>query len=249
MGRPKINRIGQKWNHLTVVSENFTKPVTAWNCVCDCGKEVVARGGDLVSGKHKSCIECGKKRQQKKIRKGNSYKVIGDVCEIDVSTATLSATLVIDKEDMPLVMGGDNRWVANRSKGITYVYRSHADGSGGRVKESVHRLILGLGTSRDDARVVDHIDGNPLNCRRENMRIVSQSENTRNSSIGRRNTSGVMGVCFHTRIGRWQVRIGHNDKEIHIGYFDSFSDAVSARKQAEIKYGYHDNHGRKKVEQ
>jgi hypothetical protein len=52
----------------------------------------------------------------------------------------------------------------------------------------MHRDILGL--LRDDPRVVDHIDGNPLNNCRANLRICTQAENTMNRRLDRRNTSG-----------------------------------------------------------
>lgn len=90
---------------------------------------------------------------------------------------------------------------------------------------------------------IDHINGKPSDNRIENMRNVPQRDNCRNARRKRKNKSGVNGVSLHTS-GRWRVRIRAAQSEIHIGMFDSLEEASKARKQADVEYGYHDNHGR-----
>ena len=53
----------------------------------------------------------------------------------------------------------------------------------------------------------------------------------------------VKGVVWNSRFCLWQVRIGDNNKRFHIGYFKTFDEAVNARKHAEMKFNYHENHG------
>lgn len=80
--------------------------------------------------------------------------------------------------------------------------------------------------------VVDHINGNKLDNRKDNLRICTQSDNTKNHVIGKNNTSGYSGIIYNKDNKNWRVRIG--DKEI--GSFFNFEDAMIARKDAEEKY-------------
>jgi hypothetical protein len=90
--------------------------------------------------------------------------------------------------------------------------------------------------------VIDHINGDEKDNRIQNLRLVTHSENNKNSSRPKSNTSGVIGV--HKKRGKWIAQIQENYKKITVGSFDSFEDAVKARKEAELKYGFHENHGR-----
>jgi hypothetical protein len=64
-----------------------------------------------------------------------------------------------------------------------------------------------------------------------------------NASLGERNTSSFVGVGWRNDRNCWRASITVNRKQIALGCFDSFDDAVSARKAAQIKYGFHENHG------
>lgn len=91
---------------------------------------------------------------------------------------------------------------------------------------------------------IDHINGNRTDNRIKNLRAVSSSENSKNSSVPRTNTSGVVGVYWNTRDARWLAQIKVSRKQIYLGQFRDFDDAVKARKEAEKKYGFHPNHGK-----
>jgi hypothetical protein len=64
-----------------------------------------------------------------------------------------------------------------------------------------------------------------------------------NLSKSRRNSSGVTGVFKHTQTGRWQAQIRIEKRSMHLGSFESFDDAVAARRKAEEQHGFHKNHG------
>ena len=83
---------------------------------------------------------------------------------------------------------------------------------------------------------IDHINRIRTDNRISNLREVSHKQNGQNRSKPSNNTSGHPGVVWHKRISKWQVKIKHNYKYIHIGYFTNLEDAVAARKAAEKLY-------------
>lgn len=91
---------------------------------------------------------------------------------------------------------------------------------------------------------IDHINGNGLDNRIENLRLVSRVENGRNLKKKSTNKSGVTGVSWSKDRNKWVASIMVGGKTIYLGRFSSFDDAVSKRKSAEIKYGFHKNHGK-----
>lgn len=93
---------------------------------------------------------------------------------------------------------------------------------------------------------IDHINHVRTDNRIVNLRKASNTENSRNASIGSNNTSGALGVWFEKRRNAWVAEIKVDRRKIHIGQFDAFEDAVAARKAAEVKYGFHENHGKKR---
>ena len=104
-----------------------------------------------------------------------------------------------------------------------------------------HRLAWLFINGEWPADQVDHIDGCGLNNKISNLRSVTRIENSKNTRLNTKNTSGHFGVIF--RHGKWIAQIGVNRKTIVIGTFSSKEEAISARKLAEIKYGFHKNHG------
>lgn len=107
-----------------------------------------------------------------------------------------------------------------------------------------HRLIWVLFYGRFPVGAIDHINGDRADNRISNLRDVRPQENNRNCAIGKANTSGVLGVSWHRRRGKWAARIRVNYQRINLGYFDDLDRAREARKAAERKYGFHPNHGR-----
>lgn len=107
-----------------------------------------------------------------------------------------------------------------------------------------HRVCWAVHYGEWPSDQIDHIDGNGLNNRISNLRVVDNTGNMRNTKMKRNNTSGVMGVSYHQETNKWRAYIGAGSKQIYLGLFDDFDQAVSARRLAEVHYGYHPNHGR-----
>ena len=89
-----------------------------------------------------------------------------------------------------------------------------------------------------DKYIADHVHGKASrnDNRKENLRIVSKSQNGMNCDYSKRNTSGAIGVYWRKDINKWYARITVNYNTIHLGYFNEFEDAIKARKDAEDKY-------------
>jgi hypothetical protein len=114
-------------------------------------------------------------------------------------------------------------------------------------QESVyaHRVIWKIMTG-EDASEIDHIDGNPLNNAWRNLRDI-RGGNQKNSRKRHDNTSGHVGVV--RRGERWIAQFGINGTTRHIGIYNTKEEAIAARKQAELEYGFHPNHGRNSTPQ
>lgn len=83
---------------------------------------------------------------------------------------------------------------------------------------------------------IDHINRIRTDNRISNLRDVSHKQNGQNRSTNSDNTSGHPGVHWYKPYSKWRAEITHNQKNIHLGYFDDLEEAVAARKAAEKFY-------------
>lgn len=86
----------------------------------------------------------------------------------------------------------------------------------------LHRFLL---DAQGDQRV-DHINGDRLDNRRENLRLVNLYQNQQNRKCPAHSTSGKKGVCWHRTQGKWHVRISVNGIRIHLGYHNDLETAA-----------------------
>lgn len=124
----------------------------------------------------------------------------------------------------------EGRFVARRNV-------KKADGK--RTALYMHRVIM----DAQPGEQVDHIDGNPLNNQRSNLRIVTNSQNRMNAGRQSNNTSGLRGVSWHKDSQKWYARIKVHGKRIHLGYFDSLEEASTYHEAAREKhFGQYNRH-------
>ncbi len=95
---------------------------------------------------------------------------------------------------------------------------------------------------------VDHINGVKTDNRWLNLRMVTPSENTKNAARSKANKSGITGVMWMPRYKKWKSYISSQKKVMALGMHEDFYEAVCTRKSAEVKYGFHENHGRSAAE-
>jgi len=114
-----------------------------------------------------------------------------------------------------------------------------------------HRVAWALHHKQWPSDQIDHINGNPLDNRIENLRVVSMATNNKNKRMPSHNTSGFIGVTKNNNKTKWRAQIvdSNTGKLIYLGEFSNIEDAVAARAAADIEYGYHENHGRELVDQ
>jgi hypothetical protein len=111
-------------------------------------------------------------------------------------------------------MSAGNGYYAKRMEG------QHRTGNARAVY--MHRVILGL---QDRSLMVDHINRDGLDNRRENIRIATAQQNCMNRRYERKSASGFRGVTWNKNCQRWQAAIKSNGKQRHLGLF---SDAIEA---------------------
>ena len=92
----------------------------------------------------------------------------------------------------------------------------------------VHRIVWAMYAGLAAARPLDHVNGVKSDNRISNLREASSSENGRNTSAYRNNTSGYKGVSWHKRIGKWGSAIRLYGRVRHLGYFTEIEDAAAA---------------------
>ena len=113
---------------------------------------------------------------------------------------------------------------------------------GRRVR--AHQIAYAMATGEWPKLQIDHINGDRADNRIANLRHVDHATNCKNTKRHKHNTSGTSGVYWHRRDRKWVARIGTTKAGSFIGSFTDLNKAVQARKAAEIKLGYHPNHGR-----
>lgn len=130
--------------------------------------------------------------------------------------------------DLPKIQA--RKWFAYRiagsgQSGQVYLYGFKAGSKAGGKKVWMHNVIM----DPPEGHEVDHINQNPLDNRRENLRVVSHQENCRNRGKRRtKSTSEWLGVCWSREKGRWKAAIRVDGRALHLGYFSDEREAAQA---------------------
>lgn len=116
-------------------------------------------------------------------------------------------------------------------KGNTYA----RVGVGGK-HYSLHRVVWLLTYGEWPDGLIDHVNGDPLDNRIANLRVVDHTQNRRNSRRPITNKSGFKGVCFEKKPGKWRAYVYVARRRIHIGYYGTPEEAHLAYCEAASKY-------------
>ena len=158
---------------------------------------------------------------EKSNRHPNQFVFHGNICLIGLSSryGEFKVWATIDIEDYEKVK--NTKWSLS---GNGYVQ----DNKG---KTLLHSKIM----LTPKTKVIDHIDRNPLNNKKVNLRIATRSQNGANSKMSSNNTSGFRGVCFDSKGKKWVAEIKENFKKISLGRFNSRTEAAKAYNSKAIK--------------
>ena len=130
----------------------------------------------------------------------------------------LVGKFIIDKEDFEEVIKYKWRlWQNNFCTGNTDIIL-------------IHQFLM----QPNENQVVDHINGDRSDNRRNNLRITTQDKNCINKDLQSNNTSGVAGVSWDKERNKWAPEIAIKGRKCHLGRYQKFEDAVYARYIAEL---------------
>jgi len=107
-------------------------------------------------------------------------------------------------------------------------------GINGRLYKA-HRIIWAMQTGEWPNQQIDHINEDPSDNRWENLRLATKSQNMRNITRIKSNTSGYKGVSWHNDAQKWRASIKVDGSSYHLGLFKSKDDAAEAYKAAAQK--------------
>lgn len=195
-----------------------TRPVTAF------GVRVAAR-----DGRHPWCLECARQYESERARRRGVVKregpqtwvVSGDVATIEiVDRARRRFVVTIDATDVALVGGA--RWCVAEG----YVVKSGP----GRTRQ-MSRIL----TEAGGPECVDHKNGDPLDNRRSNLRVVPRGANQQNVFWPGR--EAIRGVTFEPKRGprAWRARVFVNGMRVHLGLFATKQEAAEAASAGRMR--------------
>lgn len=112
-----------------------------------------------------------------------------------------------------------------------YAIRGAVREDGVRTTEKMHRIII----NAEKGKLVDHINGLPWDNRKENLRIVTDTQNARNTKMYNTNKSGYKGVAVYNG-KKWTAQITVNYRKLHLGVFEDAKVAAEVYNDAAVEH-------------
>ena len=208
MKMPRNDLTGQWFNDLFVITYIGNR---YYKCMCRCKNYKEVRADHLTTGKVKSCGCLTGTYLSDSGSKPNEYFFTDTVVK---GIASTGETFLIDVENYDKIK--KHRWRVQKANGALC-------NSNGVV---MARLIM----NAPDDMVVDHINHNPLDNRKCNLRLCTQQQNNWNRRV--------KGVHYNKVRNKWIAKININGQEKYLGQYDTEREAIIKRRMAEkLEFG------------
>lgn len=175
----------------------------------------------------------------------NKVRIDGDMAIVEMTRRDGSMMqTIISASDVERVLSVGRRWYPLWNQKVMEFRAAAPLVVNGQEKiVLLHRFLM----DAKPGEQVDHINQDGLDNRRENLRIVSHSQNNQNQASARRHSkTGVRGVVRDKRTGRYRSEIAVDKKRFHLGVFDTIEEAAAAYTAARVRLHTHcpENSGR-----
>lgn len=157
----------------------------------------------------------------------NKFVINEDIVEIYIEASIGLQKAIIDLEDLSKVNSIKGSWYLIVRKGKIESVLTKVQIKKQRKKVAIHRLIMNCPKNM----VVDHIDGNVLNNKKSNLRIVTQNENATNLAMETRRTKSGYTDIYIEHDNKYAVRI----KNKRYGRYSTIDEALKVRNNIIFK--------------
>ena len=223
--RSRIIIIKQAEDYITPQGKHYA----CWWCQCTCGNPdlFTATACDLKNGDVLSCGCLKSEVSRNRQKKYNNFQL--NLCD-DIGVYGVgychntNREFYFDMDDYEKIK--DYCWYECVQMDGYHAVEAWESNKKSQVR--IHQIIVG--------KYCDHINRDPFNNRKYNLRTATPIENARNKSLSINNTSGIIGVSWDKNHEKWEAYIGINYKRKRLGRYTNQKDAIIARLTAEVKY-------------
>ena len=204
--------------------------VVMWLCECSCeehNRKIIA-GSELRNGKSTSCGCKLKEIAFANHKKYNVYDLESE--EYGIGYTEKGEEFWFDKSDYDLIK--EYHWYYD-DHGYVRAFDCNT-----KKQIRLHMLVM---RPIPNNMVVDHKkhpvgNAHKVDNRKSNLEFKTFADNVKNQGTRKNNNSGIKGVCWHKKMQQWTAYICVDYNQIYLGAYDNKTDAIQARKAAEIKY-------------
>jgi hypothetical protein len=156
--------------------------------------------------------------------KPSEYEVCGDVCTITLygMKGNVTGKVIIDTNNIEKCK--KVKWFIKNRRNKPVCVAGHTEE---KRNMRIHHFLFGY---LSEGQEYDHINRNPLDNRKENLRVCNFNQNQRNQGLRRTNTSGYKGVTKNQY--SWLAQIWENGNHFHLGSFKKKEEAALAYNAA-----------------